>query len=471
MLASMLDKRCSPKFLSPCRWMLVATLLAALSSQATLAQQVTPQSDAPLPATKAAQEHGMAGMDMSSGDEHAHMHHLEDPAQAFLMSESSGTSLQPPAWPMPMLMQHVGNWRLMWMGQLFLVETQQTGPRGYDKFWSTNWGMLSATHRLGGGAVMLRTMLSLEPLTITNQWYPLLFQTGETAHGKPIVDGQHPHDFVMELSIQYAHKLRHAVWDLYYAPVGDIALGPTAYPHRASALELPQAAIGHHWEDSTHIVNNIVTGGVSWRKLRVEASGFHGAEPDEFRWDIDYGAMNSYSGRVTVTPVARWVAQVSAAHLTHPEALEAGDLNRTTASVEYIQPRRFGNWWPTSLVWGRNYKTSGGYGTNSVLAETDFPIGEKNFFTGRYEWSQRDELFANDPELAEKLAMQTGKPYFDISAYTVGYTRDIGTFHNAETGFGANLVFYGIPNVLTPYYGQHPMGVNVYLRVRLKPQR
>lgn len=414
------------------------------------------------------QHEQMPGMDMSG---HEHMHMAADPAEQFLMSESSGTSIQPAAWPMPMLMQKVGNWNLMWMGQAFIVDTQQTGPRGYDKFWSTNWGMLSATHKLWGGDVMLRNMLSLEPLTITDQWYPLLFQTGETTNGKPIIDGQHPHDFVMELSVQYARKLGNAVWDFYYAPVGDIALGPAAYPHRASAMELPQAAIGHHWQDSTHIVNNVITGGVSWKKARLEASGFHGAEPDEFRWNIDLGAMNSYSGRLTVMPTSRWAAQVSAAHLTHPEALEHGDVNRVTASVEYVQPRAFGNAWATSFIWGRNYKTEGGYGTNSILAETDFPIGEKNFLTGRYEWSQRDELFANNPELAEKLALQTGKPYFNISSYVVGYTRDLFTFHNAETGLGANLSFYGIPSALTPYYGSHPMGVNIYLRVRLNPKR
>jgi hypothetical protein len=409
----------------------------------------------------------MPGMMM--GDEH--MHESPDAAEALLMSESSGTSLQPAAWPMPMLMQSAGDWSLMWMGQAFIVDTQQTGPRGYDKFWSTNWAMLSATHRLWGGDLMLRTMLSLEPLTITNEWYPLLFQTGETAHGKPIIDGQHPHDFVMELSVQYARKWRNAVWDLYYAPVGDIALGPPAYPHRASAMELPQAAIGHHWEDSTHIVNNIVTGGISWNKLRLEASGFHGAEPDEFRWNIDFGPMDSYSGRLTVMPSARWGAQVSAGHLNHPEALEHGDVNRVTASVEYVQPRSFGNAWATSFVWGRNYKTEGRYGTNSILAETNLPIGGKNFLTGRYEWSQRDELFANDPALAEKLAMETGKAYFNVNSYVVGYTRDLFAFHNAETGLGANISFYGIPDVLKPYYGEHPMGVNLFVRIRLNPNR
>ena len=242
-----------------------------------------------------------AGMDMQMPMDSMHMGHEMDLARDFLMRESSGTALQPSAWPMPMVMTSAGQWRLMWMAQAFLVDTQQTGPLGADKFYSTNWGMLSALHRLGSGDVMLRTMLSLEPATATAEFYPLLFQTGETAYGKPIVNGQHPHDLVMELSVQYAHRLgQHAVWDLYYAPVGDPALGPVAYPHRASAMEIPQSTLGHHWEDSTHILYNVVTAGMSYKAVRLEASGFHGAEPDENRWNIDFGPMNSYSARLTI---------------------------------------------------------------------------------------------------------------------------------------------------------------------------
>jgi hypothetical protein len=413
-----------------------------------------------------------AGMNMAMPGDSMHMGQGMDSAHEFLMLESSGTGIQPSAWSMPMLMTDAGQWRLMWMAQAFLVDTQQTGPLGADKFYSTNWGMLSAVHRLGGGDVMLRSMLSLEPATVSGEYYPLLFQTGETAYGKPIVNGQHPHDFLMELSVQFAHKLSEcALWDVYYAVVGDPALGPVAYPHRASAMEIPQATLGHHWEDSTHILYNVLTAGLSYKTVRFEASGFHGAEPDENRWNVQSGAMDSYSGRFTFAPTSRWVAQVSAGHLTRLEAVEPGDVVRTTASVEYILPRPHGNAFATSLIWGRNWKTTGKYGTNAVLAETVVPFKEKNFISGRYEWSQRDELFANDPALAQKLFAETGSRWFDISSYVVGYTRDLGIFWNVETGLGANVMFYGIPDAIKPYYGDHPLGVNVYLRLRLKENR
>ena len=169
-------------------------------------------------------------------------------AGMYLMNMATGTSMNPLSWPMPMLMPRLGSWNLMLMGEAFLVETQQAAPRGGDKFYSPNTFMLSALHSLAGGSFMFQSMFSLEAATVTNRSYPLLFQTGETAFGRPLVDAQHPHNFFMGLGVQYAHPLgENTMLQFYYAPVGDPALGPVAYPHRASAQELPQAPLGHHW--------------------------------------------------------------------------------------------------------------------------------------------------------------------------------------------------------------------------------
>ena len=88
------------------------------------------------------------------------------------------------------------------------------------------------------------------------------------------------------------------------------------------------------------------------------------------------------------------------------------------------------------MIWGRNWKTAPKYGSNAVLAETVVPFRDKNFVTGRYEWSQRDELFADDPALAAQLAMRRRLAWFDVNAYTIGYTRDLGTFHGARDWLG-----------------------------------
>src|SRR5580765_3677965 len=159
-------------------------------------------------------------------------------------------------------------------GEAFVTDTQQSGPRGADKLFSTYWIMPMAQRSLGPGRLTLRAMLSLEPATVTGRQYPLLFQQGETAFGKPIIDGQHPHNFFMEVAALYDIKLsERTLLSFYAAPVGDPAIGPVAYPHRISALENPVAALGHHQQDSTHIAYSVVTGGFTWRWARAELSG------------------------------------------------------------------------------------------------------------------------------------------------------------------------------------------------------
>jgi hypothetical protein len=378
-----------------------------------------------------------------------HQMHMMNRAGMYLMNMASGTSMNPYSAQTPMIMTESGNWSFMFMGQGFLVDTQQSGPRGGDKFYSPNSFMAGAEHSVGSnGSIMITSMLSLEPATITNRSYPLLFQTGETAYGKPLVDAQHPHDFLMAFSVQYAYRLnRDTMLQFYYAPVGDPALGPVPFPHRASAAEIPQATIGHHWQDSSHIADNVATVAVRHKWLRVEASGFYGSEPNENRWNIDWGGMNSYSARVSVAPTQNWMAQFSAGHLTNPERNEPGNVTRTTASVAYTH-----NGWSTSFIWGRNFKSA--FNTDSWLAETVVPFRRRNYFTARLEVVDKDELLI--PGVHR------------IQAYTAGYTRNIGTFKHVQPGLGANIEAYAIPDVLHASYGDHPFGVNIYLRLRLK---
>lgn len=383
----------------------------------------------------------------------------------YLMNMSSGTSMNPQSWAMPMIMSEIGSWQTMFMGQAFLVDTQQTGPRGGDKFYGPNWFMGSAMHSLGGGTLAIEAMLSLEPATITNQRYPELFQTGETAYGHPLVDAQHPHDFIMSVGLDYVHPLGATMLQFYYAPVGDPALGPVAFPHRASAFELPQATLSHHWQDSTHIADNVATVALAHKWWRVEVSGFYGTEPDENRWNIDWGPMNSYSGRLSILPSSNWVFQFSAGRISHPEREQAGDVVRTTASLEYTRWVPHGQW-SSSLVWGRNHETETQRNVNSYLVESLYPVSKRDFLTGRIEFVDKDELFADQPSLEAQLAGTVGST-FRVQAYTLGFTHDLATFHHIETGVGVNATAYVIPAAIQAYYGQHPAGVNMYLRFRL----
>jgi hypothetical protein len=382
-----------------------------------------------------------------------------DEPTGYLMGLASGTSANPEAAPTSMIMSQSGDWSIMFMGTAFLSDIQQSGPRGGDKLYSTNFFMTSATHKASAhGAFQGVLMLSLEPATITDRRYPLLFQTGETAYGQPLTDAQHPHNFIMALGFHYAYQLgEHTTLDAYAAPVGDPALGPIAYPHRDSAAELPEAPISHHWQDSTHIADDVVTLALAHKKFKLEASGFHGAEPGENRWIIQTGAIDSWATRVWFFPSANWAAQISVGRLAHPEALEPGDQVRATASLHYSKPMQ-GAAWSSGLVWGRDHSTATFRNLNSYLAESALPVTRHNWITGRAEQVNKDDLFAD---------MFFGST-FRIGCYTFGYTRDIEVFQHIQTGIGANFSAYTLPGAIKAYYGNHPAGGNIFVRFRLR---
>lgn len=384
-----------------------------------------------------------------------------------LLHDTSGTSAEPGSTPAPMWMKTARSWMLMFHGSAFAVDQQQTSERGGDKFFSTNWWMPMAQRQLGPGELTARAMLSLEPATITGRQYPLLFQQGETAYGKPIVDGQHPHDFFMELAVLYDwHVAEKTLLSVYLAPVGDPALGPTAYPHRASASEDPLAALGHHQEDSTHISDDVVTAGLASGMFRLEASGFHGREPNEHRWEIQQGALDSWSARLTAQPGRNWSGQYSFGQLHSLEALyPAENQQRMTASAMYNRPLRQGNWASTA-VWGRTRSPQSHAIFNSYLLESTLQFRQRNFAWTRIESTDRsNELLVGENPLPPNFEeMPVGK----VQAYTFGFDRELGRLPRLSAALGAQVTAYGVPAALRPAYGSDPVGVAVFLRVRLR---
>ncbi len=414
--------------------------------------------------------------------------------EAELAHTTSGTSIEPASTPVPMLMTNYRGWTLMLHGTAFISDIQQSGPRGADKLFSTNWIMPMATHKLGAdGQLTLRTMLSLEPATITGRYYPELFQQGETAFGKPIIDGQHPHDFIMELAALYdLHLGERTLLSLYAAPIGDPAIGPTAYPHRQSASEDPIAALGHHQQDSTHIAFNVLTGGLTWRWLRFEESGFHGAEPTEQRWGFQPSpnghAIDSYSSRITFSPAPNWTSQYSIAHITSPEALYPNEnQQRQTASIMYNRPignhhdttsmagmdmstPATGNW-STTLLWGRTKSLpQTGSDTsieNSYLLESLLQFQTRNYIWTRIENAARtNELLL--PPNSPLPPNFSEVPIGHVAAYTFGYDRDYRIIPHILTAPGAQFTSYTTPQDLVSTYGHHPWGVVAFVRFRIK---
>lgn len=454
------------------KW-IVAIVLAAASAQTARAQET--HRGCHVEKCADPQRPSMTGMQMPTCAEKnrkamQHDHdsmkmHPEDFIQDILSHTGSGTSAQPISTPVPMLMAMKSSWMLMFHANVFILDEQQPSPRGGDKFFSTSWFMPMAQRKLGLGVFTARVMLSLEPATVTDRRYPLLFQQGETAFGVPIADGQHPHDFVMELAALYDLKLgEKSLLSFYFAPTGDPAIGPAAYAHRASASENPVGTLGHHQEDSTHIADDVVTVGFTHGIARIEASGFHGREPDEFRWDIDQGKIDSWSTRLTMEPGKNWSGQYSYARIVSPEAVFPSEgQERMTASVMYNRPFHDGNW-ASTLLWGRTRSLQDNSILNSYVFEATANFRTRNYAWTRIESAERsNELILGENPLPPGFQEQ---PIGQVRAYTVGYDRDIDLLPHLASAIGTQFTTYGVPERLKVIYGAHPVGVAVFLRLR-----
>ncbi|GMV17551.1 MAG: hypothetical protein AMXMBFR56_57750 [Polyangiaceae bacterium] len=233
----------------------------------------------------------------------------------------SGTSWLPDSSPMYALMGMLGDGGWMAHGNVFAGYDWFGGPRGSDRL------------------------------------------SGETVGGEPLHDRQHPHDLFMEVAASYTLPVSSAfAVQLYAAPAGEPALGPTAFPHRISAASDPLAALGHHWQDSTHIAFGVLTASVFTRHVKLDASWFNGREPDEGRYDFDLRRPDSHAVRLTLNPSARWSLQSSYGYLASPELHEPEvSVRRVTASATYDRRRGSENNWATTAVFGENFGPFGSF--------------------------------------------------------------------------------------------------------------
>jgi hypothetical protein len=364
-----------------------------------------------------------------------------------------------------------GSWQLMWHGNAFLQFINESAPehRGAHQTGSINWVMGMARRRAGAGRVGIRTMLSFEPWTIDGCGYPDLLATGETCDGDTIHDRQHPHDLFMELALEYERPLGRGLRGFVYGgPVGEPALGPVAFPHRVSAMSNPIAPIGHHWLDATHITFGVVTAGIRGGRSggssdppawNIEASAFNGREPDENRSDIDLGALDSYSVRLTVAPTAATVFQVSAGRLNDAER-DAGfapaDVTRATASGTYHRALDPSTLWATTIAWGMNIEPIDT--THALLLEST--LSHRDRHVGFLRWELVGKP-AHDLHVHESLDVYT------VAKLQTGYTEYLPPGRGVQVGFGASVAGSFVPEALAPRYGGRVApGVAVFLTVR-----
>src|SRR5918996_256493 len=375
--------------------------------------------------------------------------------------EGSGTAWLPDMSPMYAIHWQRGPWQLMSHGNVFLQFLRESGTRGDDQGGSINWIMGMAQRNVGSGRLMFRGMFSAEPWTIPGCGYPDLLASGEQCEGEAIHDRQHPHDLMMELSARYDAPLMGPVrWQLYGGPVGEPALGPVAYPHRVSALPNPLAPIAHHWLDATHITYGVITGGLYGDRWKAEASVFNGREPDDERYDFDFGALDSVSGRLWFLPSSKLAFQVSAGKLTEAEAAEGGgprvDVSRVTASATYHTNLRDSSIWATTVAWGRNEESD--HGTNALLIETNLTSQDRDAWFGRFEVVGKT---------AHDLAVGESDERFTVAKLQGGYTRYLPTWNGLKPGVGASISAGFVPEALKGAYGNRVnAGFGVFLTLR-----
>ena len=348
------------------------------------------------------------------------------------------------------------DWMVMAHGYAWGVYTDQSGPRGDDKAYVQSMAMLNAEKQTGWGKVQLKSMLSLEPL-MKNRGYPNLFASGETAGGEALVDRQHPHDLFMELAarVDFNVGTDSSVF-LYGGPVGEPALGPSAFMHRGSARYNPEAPITHHWFDSGHITYGVATAGFASRKFQIEGSIFTGQEPDEDRWDIEKPRFDSWSVRATWNPSPNWAVQASTGRLKEPESLHPGENEqRTTASVHYAN----GSGLSAMLAFSAKDRKPGETLT-AWIAEANWNIDEHHTIFGRFEIVKNDELFPDHDDPLHDMP-------FRVSKFQAGYAYRLPLGEQFNLALGGTVSAFAKPDALDMAYGKNPMGYTLFARLSL----
>ena len=431
----------------------------------------TTSAPTPTPTPSAEQDHSGHNMSRKGDDDQSGMVmastvNIGDP----MSRESSGTAWVPDSTPMYAYMKHFKDGGMfMLMGSAFFRYTAIGSSRDVSVAGKGSRSRFDAPHMLmamysrpagKNGQIGIRTMFSLDALTQRGYGYPLLYQSGEQFHGQPVHDRQHPHDLVSELAFTYSYKFDDKRSVFVYAGLpGEPALGPAMFMHRTSGANNPDAPISHHWQDATHITWGVVTAGVSFGKVKFEASAFNGTEPDENRWAFDRPRLNSFSGRISWNPTRDLSFQISHGYLRNPEPLEPDlkILRKTTASAIYNRPFGKDKNWASTFVWGQNY--GNGERSNAFLFESNFDF-QKNAIFGRVE---RVEKSAHELVLDHSYH----GPMYWVGAYSIGYVRDIYSQKGVDVGLGGMLTANSNPVALTPVYGgtRHG-GWQIFLRIR-----
>ncbi len=223
--------------------------------------------------------------------------------------------------------------------------------------------------------------------------------------------------------------------------------------HRLSIMDSPEAPISHHWLDSDHITFGVVTLGYVKGDWKLEASRFRGREPDQFRYNIETGALDSTAVRLSWNPNRNWALQASWADAKSPEQLDPSvNQTRWSMSAIYTVPVGQGGWWSTTAAWGR--RSDGVQDLDAWALESAIKPNPAWTVFSRLEQTQNNELVAG--------------PTYTVAKASIGAIHDWSVSDHVKIGLGGLYAVNFIPSGLKSTYGDSPDGAMAFVRLKIE---
>src|SRR5688572_9829785 len=349
--------------------------------------------------------------------------------------------------------------RLQFHGNAFAAFVDQNTLRGGSELQSTAWLMSSYTHAMGAGELGARVMLTLDPLTLGDCGYARL-AIGQLSmcDDRAFDDRVGAHPLFMDVSAHGTLRLDDMTLSLRAGLVGEPALGPVSYMHRASGQFDPALPLTSFDLNPAHIANGFATVGIARGRFSLELSAFNNDHGDDDPYDLDTGAFNSLAARAGVRIGGANLLRISAgqldsvrggAHAGHGGI--SGNTRVVTLSLEGDNSVRS---MPvnTTLAWGR--QDAGGIGTHALLAEALVQ-------SGRHALSLRAESLQSVEQVATIVLLPDGTHDHDITNHVVS-THEIGAAWSvrvarlfnvqARAGLRGNITFF--PERRHGYFGE-----------------
>jgi hypothetical protein len=388
--------------------------------------------------------------------------HVDVPAALLMPSrEASGTGWLPQSTPMYGLHQPWRGWDVRLNGDVFALLLYEPGGRhrtggfGTWQFAGVNWGMAMLRRAVGNGRFGVRTMISLEAATMPGCGSLNYLAIGDICDGDTVHDRQQAHDVLMELAADYEAPLSGAWrWQVYGAAAGEPAFGPAGYAHRPSAFGNPLRPVAHHWLDSTSVTFGVATLGIHNAAWKVEGSAFNGRNMDANRVDVDFGAFDSFSGRVSFLPTQNLAMQVSAGRIREVRTVTIreplGTDTRATASVSYHRPFGDNGIWATTAAYGITRGIESAAGTlynitsDAGLLESSVTLDNTHTIFGRLEAVGMPAHHLHAHEFRGDV--------YAVGKVQGGYLRHFASRRGLVPGLGGTVALSILPAAFAPRY-------------------